>query len=81
MPNLCPWPRNILTYDGLYTHFSINERLAIDSITYLRTPEEINKVDLERKQAKNRQYIANKDEGGYAARCAAIRDKALEAQT
>jgi hypothetical protein len=63
MPALCPWPRDSLTYDGCCTHFSINEQVY--GWTENTSPEEINRIDAERKKTKSRQYIANKGEGVY----------------
>jgi hypothetical protein len=81
MPRLCPWSIDSLPYHGLCTHFSINEGLVVNTALETLTPEEINAADLERKKAKNRQYIANKGEGVHAARTKAYGDQALEKQT
>jgi 5-methylcytosine-specific restriction endonuclease McrA len=50
MPALCPWPLDSFTYDGCCTHFSINE--GIPGHAEDGTPEEINRVDSERKLVK-----------------------------
>ena len=52
-----------------------NNELTVDL-----DPDEINKRDLERRQAQNRQYIANKGEGVHAANTKAYGNKALEEQ-
>lgn len=78
MPALCPWPRDSLTYHGCCTHFSINEQiLGHDEDA---TPEEIDRVDSERKRVKSRFYIANKGPGVHAANTKKYGDKALEEQ-
>ena len=85
MPALGPWPRDSFTYDGCCGHFSINEGMARnDSLTDPNEsldPEEIDRLNLERKQTRNRQYIANKGEGVHAANTKAYGDRALETQT
>lgn len=81
MPALCPWPRESFTYDGLCTHFSINEGVfgaAEWEASKLVDPVKYQELHDERKKAKNRQYIANKGEGVHKARCAKTRAKALE---
>lgn len=78
MPALCPWPRDSLTYDGCCTHFSINEQIIGRAEN--ATPEEINRVDAERKLVKGRQYSANKGPGVHAAQTKAYGEKALEEQ-
>ncbi|KAM5373789.1 hypothetical protein ACJZ2D_006859 [Fusarium nematophilum] len=83
MPALCPWPRESFAYDGCCTHFSINEGFACNNDAIPNDSvarEEINRLDLERKKAKNRQCIANKGEGVHAARSKAYRVQALDDQ-
>lgn len=80
MPALGPWPRDSFTYHGLCTHFSINEGLAVNEFPSDLTPEEIDRLDLERRQEKNRMHIANKGEGVHAANTKQYGDKALEEQ-
>ncbi len=77
MPALCRWPRESFTYDGLCTHFSINEGLAADSESSNLTPEEFDALALERKKEKNRQHIARKGEEVHRANSKAYGDKAL----
>jgi len=78
MPSLCPWPRNTFTYDGCCTHFSINERPQ--GVPPTGSREEINRLDLEKKQQQNRQYILNKGPGVHAANTKKYGDKALADQ-
>lgn len=84
MPVLYPWPINTFTYDGLCGHFSINEGMPkkmgyeIENDTSTMTSEEVAQLALEYKQAKSRQYIANRGEGVHAANAAAARKKALD---
>jgi hypothetical protein len=80
MPRLCPWPIDSFTYDGLCSHFSINEGLATDSEHSNLSPDEFDALVLERKKAKSRMYIANKGEGVHAANTRATIKKALEEQ-
>jgi hypothetical protein len=63
MPALVPWPRESFTYDGLCTHFSINE--------------EFDALALERKKEKNRKHVASRGEGVHRANSKAQGDKAL----
>ncbi len=78
LPALCPWPCDSLTYGGCCTHFSINEQIIGRAEN--ATPEEINRVDSERKLVKGRQYSANKGPGVHAAQTKAYGEKALEEQ-
>lgn len=78
MPALYPWPRDSLTYHGCCTHFSINEQIIGHDED--ATPEEIDRVDSERKRVKSRQYIANKGPGVHAANTKSYGEKALEEQ-
>jgi 5-methylcytosine-specific restriction endonuclease McrA len=81
MPALCPWDRKQFTYDGLCTHFAINEGVfgaAEWEASKHLDPMTVNTLRTERKKAKNRQYIANKGEGVHKARCAKTRAKALK---
>lgn len=75
------WRLEDYTYAGCCTHFSINEGFVYDKPEEHLTREEINQAALERKQAKSRQYIANKGEGVHSANTKAYGDKALEEQT
>jgi hypothetical protein len=59
------WPRESFTYDGCCTHFSINEQIV--GRTENMPADEINRIDAERKIAKQRLYIANTGPGVYAA--------------
>lgn len=78
MPALCPWDRSAFSYDGLCTHFSINE--SIPGTHTHGTPEEINALAEERRVNKQAFYIANKGPGVHAANTKAYGEKALEEQ-
>jgi hypothetical protein len=78
MPALCPWPIESLDYDGLCSHWSINEGIAGTPTS--GPPEEINALVEERRKSKQAQYIANKGPGVHAANTKAYGDKALEEQ-
>jgi hypothetical protein len=80
MPRLCPWPIDSFSYDGLCTHFPINEGYpTADEHAHL-SPDEFDALVLERKKAKSRQYIANKGEGVHAAQTRATIQQALDSQ-
>lgn len=80
MPKISLWPVDSFTYDGACGHFSINEGFSYDPALTNFTAEQINQMDLARKKAKNRMYIANKGPGVHAANSKATRDAALDAQ-
>ena len=48
MPNLCPWPRDSLPYDGCCSHSSIKEPIVGQNEEV--TSEEINRVAAEKKR-------------------------------
>jgi hypothetical protein len=70
MPPLCPWSRESFTYDGLCTHFSINE--GVPGSTQWKAEQnlshkEIDKADKARKLAKSRRHMASRGEGVHNA--------------
>lgn len=75
------WALDSYTYGGLCSHFSINEGYSYDKPEEHLTRDDINQLALERKQAKNRQHIANKGEGVHAANTKAYGDKHLVKRT
>jgi hypothetical protein len=52
LPQLCPWPRDTLEYDGCYGHISLYEGLYY--MDELLTAEEINELEAERKLRNSR---------------------------
>ncbi len=78
MPHLSPWLLEAFTYEGLCSHFSINESIAGTPTS--GTPEEINELAEERRVSKQALYIANKGPGVHAANTKQYGDSALEEQ-
>ncbi|KAL1591569.1 hypothetical protein SLS60_011819 [Paraconiothyrium brasiliense] len=80
MPHLCPWPIESFEYDGCNTHFPIVEGLSVDPSMLKLSRDEINALDVEKRKAHNRLFIARKGEGVHAAQSMATRKQALEEQ-